>query len=72
MPKPAPRRTIVWDARALHADLTTVDALARLQLAARRAGAELRLRQPSAELLALLALVGLDTALRVESRRQAE
>jgi hypothetical protein len=72
MPKPAPRRTIVWDARTLDADLTTVDALARLQLAARRTKAELRLRQPSAELLALLALVGLDTALRVESRRQAE
>ncbi|WP_461068685.1 STAS domain-containing protein [Streptomyces pseudoechinosporeus] len=39
--------------------LTTVDVLARLQLAARRAGGRIRLRDPDPALHALLALVGL-------------
>ncbi|MCX4905916.1 STAS domain-containing protein [Streptomyces sp. NBC_00878] len=39
--------------------LTTVDALARMQLAARRAGGRIRLRDPDSALRALLALVGL-------------
>jgi hypothetical protein len=42
-----------------HPQLSVVDALARLQLAARRAGCTIRLRDPSAELLELLDLVGL-------------
>jgi anti-anti-sigma regulatory factor len=53
-------------------DLATIEALARLQLAARRAGIELRLRNVSAELRELLALVGLDDALGVEASRQTE
>ncbi|WP_328494358.1 STAS domain-containing protein [Streptomyces sp. NBC_00414] len=39
--------------------LTTIDALARMQLAARRAGGRIRLRAPDPALRALLALVGL-------------
>lgn len=39
--------------------LTTVDALARMQLTARRAGGRIRLRGPDPALTALLALVGL-------------
>ncbi|MFF8642178.1 STAS domain-containing protein [Streptomyces sp. NPDC015345] len=41
------------------ADLATVDAVARLHLAARRAGGRIRLRNPTPALLALLGLVGL-------------
>ncbi|QES34477.1 hypothetical protein DEJ48_14680 [Streptomyces venezuelae] len=41
------------------ADLPTVDAVARLHLAARRAGGRIRLRNPTPALLALLGLVGL-------------
>jgi hypothetical protein len=37
----------------------TVDALARLQLAARRRGCQIRLRYASAELLDLVAFMGL-------------
>ncbi|MFD4635635.1 STAS domain-containing protein [Streptomyces sp. NPDC058284] len=60
------------------ADLTTVDAIARLHLAARRAGAGagggIRLRNPSPALLALLGLVGLVELLGlvVEMGGQAE
>ncbi|GHB18161.1 hypothetical protein GCM10010306_008010 [Streptomyces umbrinus] len=39
--------------------LTTVDALARMQLAARRAGGRIRLRDPDPALRALLGLVGI-------------
>ena len=39
--------------------LTTVDVLARMQLAARRAGGRIRLRDPDPALRALLGLVGL-------------
>ncbi|MFE9683579.1 STAS domain-containing protein [Streptomyces sp. NPDC002701] len=39
--------------------LTTVDVLARMQLAARRAGGSIRLRAPDPALRSLLALVGL-------------
>jgi len=41
------------DVRALRADVAAVDALARLQLAARQAGFELRLLHASAELRCL-------------------
>ncbi len=40
-------------------DAVTVDALARLQLAARRHGCQVRLRHASGELLELVALLGL-------------
>ncbi|KAB1140296.1 STAS domain-containing protein [Streptomyces luteolifulvus] len=48
--------------------LGAVDLLARLQLAARRAGGRIRLRDPDPALHALLDLVGL----RFELERQAE
>jgi hypothetical protein len=56
------------------ADLGTIDALARLQVAARRQGATLELRNASSELRELLDLVGLCGALglRVGARGKAE
>jgi ABC-type transporter Mla MlaB component len=48
------------------ADLGTVDTLARMQLLARRYGCELVLGELPDDLRALLALVGLSEALRVE------
>jgi hypothetical protein len=52
--------------------LGTVDALARLALAARRIGCELKLRDPSRELRELVAFAGLAEALGVEPGREAE
>jgi anti-anti-sigma regulatory factor len=60
------------DVRALCADVAAIDALARLQLAARRAGFELRLLRASPELRCLLELTGLETVLRVEPGREPE
>jgi ABC-type transporter Mla MlaB component len=59
-------------------DVATVDALARLQLVARRLGGQLELRRPTRELRALLDLCGLadvlpaGPGLRVEPLRQPE
>lgn len=47
------------DVRGVDPDAVTVDALARLQLAARRHGCQVRLRHASAELRELLAFMGL-------------
>jgi ABC-type transporter Mla MlaB component len=47
------------DVTGVEPDAVTVDALARLQLAARRKGCQVRLRHPSDELLELLAFMGL-------------
>jgi hypothetical protein len=63
------------DRPLLHADLQTVDALARLQLAALRVGARIRVLHPHNQLTELLALAGLDCVcgvppLDVEVRRQ--
>jgi anti-anti-sigma regulatory factor len=58
--------TIVCDVGALAPDAATVDVLARLQLAARRLGREVRLRNASGELRDLIAFVGLRDVLRVE------
>jgi hypothetical protein len=52
--------------------LATVEALARLQLAARRKGLDLRLHVVSRELRELIELAGLMQALGVEPRRQPE
>lgn len=52
--------------------LSTIDALARLQLAARRLGLELRLRRVSDELRELVGLCGLDEVLGVEPGGQPE
>ena len=54
------------------ADLRTVESLARLQLAARRCGLELRLTRVPAELEELITFVGLAEALGLEPRGQAE
>ena len=54
------------------ADLGTVESLARLQLAARRCGLELRLTDVPAELEELITFVGLADALGLEPRGQAE
>jgi hypothetical protein len=63
---------IVCDASALPPDLASADRLARLQLAAKRLGLELRLRRVPAELRALLTLIGLAELLGVEPVGQAE
>ena len=47
------------DVRGVNADAVTVDALARLQLAAHRRGCQVRLRGASADLRDLLAFMGL-------------
>ena len=58
------------DARA--ADLAVVEALARVQLSARRRGARVRLANVSESLRGLLELTGLGDALGVEAQRQPE
>ena len=64
---PTPERcaiTVVFcDVQGFAADAVTVDALARVQLAARRRQCKLRLRGASAELRALLAFMGLNEVL---------
>jgi hypothetical protein len=72
-------RTLVCDVGALaHPDLAAVDALARLQLVARRLGCRMLLQRASPELGELLAFAGLDVALplrpalRLEPRREPE
>jgi ABC-type transporter Mla MlaB component len=51
---------VICDLRdVVHPDVGTVDALARLQLAARRGGGEVRLRHASPRLRELLTLIGL-------------
>ena len=47
------------DVSGVDVDAVTVDALARLQLAARRYGCQVRLRNASSELLELVAFMGL-------------
>jgi ABC-type transporter Mla MlaB component len=54
------------DVAGVEPDAVTVDALARLQLAARRLGCQVRLRNASAELLAVVALMGLGDVLAEE------
>jgi anti-anti-sigma regulatory factor len=54
------------------ADAVAVNALARLQLTALRLGRRIQLRQASAELQALLALVGLSEILPPEPMRSGQ
>jgi hypothetical protein len=56
----------------MQVNLATIDALARLQLAAHRAELALQLRDAPPELLELISFVGLDEVLRVEAVGQAE
>jgi ABC-type transporter Mla MlaB component len=51
---------LACDVGELPADAVAVDALARVQLAARRAGAQLIILHASGELLSLIAFMGLD------------
>ena len=69
VPRPS---TIVCDVRGLAPDAAAVEALARLQLAARRIGLEVRLCRASTELRELIVFCGLDNVLRVEAGGQAE
>jgi hypothetical protein len=66
------RSTIVCDVGTVPPDAAAIDALARLQLNARRLGLELRLRHASKELQDLLAFAGLRDVLRVEAGGQPE
>lgn len=50
---------VVCDVKGVEEDAVTVDALARLQLAACRTGCRVRLRNASAELLVLVRFMGL-------------
>jgi predicted lactoylglutathione lyase len=56
-------RIVVCDLRGAESDAVTVDALAQLQLAARRRGCEVRLRHASTDLLGLVAFMGLGDVL---------
>jgi hypothetical protein len=51
---------VLCDVQTVEPDAVTVDALARLQLAARRNGCRVRLCNASPELLELVAYLGLD------------
>jgi ABC-type transporter Mla MlaB component len=51
------------DVRGVDSDAVTIDALARLQLAARRHGCQVRLRHASSELLELVHFMGLTEVL---------
>jgi hypothetical protein len=62
-------RTIACDVHGVVPDAGTVDALARLQLAARRHGCCVRLHNASNELLALVSLCGLEDVLPYASSR---
>jgi ABC-type transporter Mla MlaB component len=54
---------VVCDVRGVAPDAVTVDALARLQLAARRSGCSVRLENASAELLELVDFMALGDVL---------
>jgi ABC-type transporter Mla MlaB component len=60
---------VVCDVREVECDAVTVDALARLQLAARRQGCEVRLRGACPELVELVTFMGLRHVLVEEDDR---
>jgi hypothetical protein len=62
MAAPAPR-CITLDVSALPPDVVTIDALARLELAARRGGLRFRLHDASDQLRDLIAFAGLSDVL---------
>lgn len=57
------RGIVLCDVGGVEPDAVTVEALARLQLAARRHGCQVRLRLASRELLDLVAFMGLQDVL---------
>jgi ABC-type transporter Mla MlaB component len=58
-----PARVVLCEVRGVEPDAVTVDALARLQLAAGRHGCQVRLRHASSELLELVSFMGLTDVL---------
>jgi hypothetical protein len=68
----SPAAVVVCDVGGLKADIVTVDALARLQLTARRLGRRIELRGGTPELARLLAFVGLADVLGLGLGRQPE
>ena len=72
MPTALRRSTIVCDVGAIAPDVHAIDALARLQLAARRLGMEIRLRHASDDLQELIVFAGLRDVLHLEACGQAE
>jgi hypothetical protein len=61
--------TLVVDLSGAPATAATVDGLARLALSTKRRGRRLRLRHASAELVELIAFMGLSKALGLEPGR---
>ena len=59
-----PAAEILCDVRSVAPDAVTVDALARLQLAAQRNGRRVRLQNASPELRELVAFMALENVLR--------
>jgi ABC-type transporter Mla MlaB component len=59
---------VACDVGSVEPEVVTVDALVRLQLAARRRGCKVRLRNASPSLLELVALMGLTHVLPDEPR----
>ena len=59
----SPAAVALCDVRGVEPDAVTVEALARLQLAARRTGCRVRLRNASSELLELVTFMGLSEVL---------
>jgi ABC-type transporter Mla MlaB component len=64
-------RRIRCDVSEIAVDAVSLDALARLQVAARRRGAEIELVGASAELLDLIEFAGLGSALRTRGAAEA-
>ena len=64
--------TIDCDVRTLAADAVSIQVLARLHLAGRRLGVEIRLRNVSRELEELLVFAGLGEVLGLEAGGQPE
>ncbi len=60
--------SVLCDVNGVDPDAVTVDALARLQLAARRRGCKVQLCNASDELLELVAFMGLEDVCRREYR----
>jgi ABC-type transporter Mla MlaB component len=64
VPRPTHHVVVDWDVAGLPADVATVETLARFELAGRRHGYTLRLRNAPAEMIELIALLGLADVLR--------
>lgn len=63
-PRPTNRVVVHWDVAGLPADVATVETLARFELVGRRHGYTLRLCNAPAELIELIAVLGLRDVLR--------